>query len=88
MWKEVNLLSTNFSAKHTPSASIMSTCMYSDQKTSLISICHNPPKSNHCNIVPKTSMAMTVNERIIIQTLNLKDVTKVLGDIVDRTKSR
>ena len=64
MWKEVNLLSTNFSAKHTPRATIMS--MYSDQKTSLISICHNPPKSTHCNIVHKTSMAMTVNERIII----------------------
>ena len=36
MWKEVKILSTNFSAKHTPSATLIEiarTRMYSDWKT-------------------------------------------------------
>ena len=36
MWKEVNLLSTNFSAKHTPSATLMIEIQSSDMRFALL----------------------------------------------------
>ena len=49
MWKEVNLLSTNFSAKHTPSATLTSMCDAKTYKQNIfrkcISLCKRGVKS-------------------------------------------